>query len=301
MKQVLLAIALTAGAVLAHADQKTLTIIWPFGMGDTQAQYSRSLVDELNKNQKTYTFILENKPGAGATIGARHVASTPNSILASSTAFFVRPNFYPEESHKLEDFKPLITQCAAPMIIVSKRYQSWRDIDSQARINIGISGLGATSHLMAMEIKKRYPNAVPIPYKGTREASIDAANGNLDMSVAFIGEVEGLLDEKKLYALGISGPKSVRGIPTLESQGFAGVKEVVNMHSLIVPKNMPDTQYEELRAMVVQAATAESVQRAYKTDYCEASNLGSKLTVNWFSGQIALWKRLSQGVSIGDN
>jgi tripartite-type tricarboxylate transporter receptor subunit TctC len=301
MKQVLLAIALATGVVAAHADQKTITIVWPFGMGDTQAQYSRGLVDELNKNQKKYTFILENRPGAGATIGARHVAATPNSVLASSTAFFVRPNFYPEESHKLEDFKPLMTQCAAPMVVVSKRYQRWQDIDPQAAINIGISGLGATSHLMAMEIKKRYPNAVPIPYKGTREASIDAANGNLDMSVAFIGEVEGFLDEKKLYALGISGPKPVRGIPTLESQGFTGVKEVVNMHSLIVPKTMSDTQYSELRAMVVQAARAESVQRAYRIDYCEASNLADKPTVAWFNGQLALWKRLSQGVSIGNN
>jgi tripartite-type tricarboxylate transporter receptor subunit TctC len=301
MKKVLLAIALTAGALVAHADQKTLSIVWPFGMGDTQAQYSRSLVDELNRNQKKYTFILENKPGAGATIGAKHVAATPNSILASSTAFFVRPNFYPEESHRVADFKPLMTQCAAPMVIVSKRYQSWQDIDPQARVNIGISGLGATSHLMAMEIKKRYPNATPIPYKGTREASIDAANGNLDMSVAFIGEVEGLIDEKKLYALGISGPKPVRGIATLESQGFAGVKEVVNMHSLIVPKIMPDAQYEELRTMVVQAARAESVQRAYRIDHCEASTLTTNSTVAWFTGQIALWKRLSQGVSIGNN
>ena len=56
MKRVLLAIALTAGAVVAQADQKTLSIVWPFGMGDTQAQYSRSLVDELNKNQKTWCW-----------------------------------------------------------------------------------------------------------------------------------------------------------------------------------------------------------------------------------------------------
>ena len=281
--------------------QTTVTIVWPFGMGDTQAQYSRSLVEELNRDQKKYTFILENKPGAGATIGAKHVAATPNSILAASTAFFVRPNFYPEESHKVADFKPLMTQCAAPMVIVSKRYQSWKEIDPQAKLNIGISGLGATSHLMAMEIKKRYPNATAIPYKGTREASIDAANGNLDMSVAFIGEIEGLLDNKKLYALGLSGPIPVRGIPTLESQGFEGVKEVVNMHSLLVPKTMPDVQYGELRLMVIKAAKAESVQRSYQVDYCQASNLTSRPTVAWFYEQINMWKRLSQGVSIGNN
>jgi tripartite-type tricarboxylate transporter receptor subunit TctC len=296
MKKLLLAGAVAMAAVSAQAQQ--ISIIWPFGMGDTQAQYSRSLVEELNRAQKKYTFVLENRPGAGATIGARHVAATPNSVLSASTAFFVRPNFYPEESHRVSDFRALMTQCAAPMLIVSKKYRSWRDIDPTQKLNIGISGMGATSHLMAMEIVKRYPNAQPVPYKGTREASMDVVAGNLDMSVAFLGEVEGFLDKGDLSALGISGRKTVRGIPTLESQGFAGVGEVVNMHSLQVPRSMPEAQYNELRALAVAAARADSVQRAYAVDYCEPSSLDTVATQRWFDTQIALWKRLSQGVKL---
>jgi tripartite-type tricarboxylate transporter receptor subunit TctC len=131
MKKFLIASAV-ALVSLASQAQPTVSIIWPFGMGDTQAQYSRSLVEELNKNQKKYTFILENKPGAGATIGAKHVAATPNTVLSASTAFFVRPNFYPEESHSVTDFRPLMTQCAAPKVIVfnistSYQYSKWNN------------------------------------------------------------------------------------------------------------------------------------------------------------------------------
>ena len=297
MKKFLIAGAVALASLSSQAQQ-TVSIIWPFGMGDTQAQYSRSLVEELNKNQKKYTFILENKPGAGATIGARHVAATPNTVLSASTAFFVRPNFYPEESHSVADFRPLMTQCAAPMVIVSKRYKSWQEVDKSKPINIGISGMGATSHLMAMEIVKRFPNAQPVPYKGTREASMDVISGNIELSVAFLGEVEGFLDKGDLHALGISGRRTVRGVPTLESQGFAGVGEVVNMHSLQVPRSMPDTQYNELRGMVVEAAKAASIQRAYAVDYCEPSNLDTTATQRWFDSQVALWKRLSQGVKL---
>jgi tripartite-type tricarboxylate transporter receptor subunit TctC len=297
MKKFIVATTVALASFASQASQ-TISIIWPFGMGDTQAQYSRSLVEELNKQQKKYNFILENKPGAGATIGARHVAATPNSVLSASTAFFVRPNFYPEESHSVADFRPLMTQCAAPMVIVSKKYRTWQEVDKSRPINIGISGLGATSHLMAMEIIKRYPNAQPVPYRGTREASLDVVAGNLDLSVAFLGEVEGFLDKGDLFALGISGRKPVRGVPTLESQGFAGVGEVVNMHSLQVPRTMPTEQYNELRDMGVRAARADSVQRAYATDYCESSNLDSAATQRWFDGQVALWKRLSQGVKL---
>lgn len=294
MKRLLLATAIILTSLASQAQQ-TISIVWPFGMGDTQAQYSRSLVEELNKNQKKYHFILENKPGAGATIGAKHVATTSNSVLSASTAFFVRPNFYPEESHSVVDFRPLMTQCAAPMVIVSKKYRNWNEVDKAKPINIGISGMGATSHLMAMEIVKRYPNAQPVPYKGTREASMDVISGNLELSVAFLGEVEGFLDKGDLFALGISGHKPVRGVPTLESQGFTGVGEVVNMHSLQVPKTMPEAQYLELRNMVVQAARANSVQKAYAVDYCEPSNLDDVATQRWFDGQVILWKRLSQG------
>ena len=292
----LLALLLLTLSISANAKE-IITIVWPFGMGDTQAQYSRSLIDELNRHYDKYTFILDNKPGAGATIGAKYVAATPNTILAASTAFFVRPNFYPEESHRVADFQPLMTQCAAPMVVVSKRYRSWKEIPKDQAINIGISGMGATSHLMAMQIKREYPNAVPVPYKGTREASIDAANGNLDMSVAFIGEVEGFLDAGKLNALGVTGHRPVRNIPTLESQGF-DVGSVVNMHSLIVPMTMNPAQYAELRGMVVRAAMKQSVQDSYAVDYCEGSSLGLTQTKNWWDSQILLWKRLSKGVSL---
>jgi tripartite-type tricarboxylate transporter receptor subunit TctC len=127
---------------------------------------------------------------------------------------------------------------------------------------------------------------------------MDVISGNIDLSVAFLGEVEGFLDNKELTALGISGKKAVRGIATLESQGFAGVGEVVNMHSLQVPRSMPDSQYTELRTLVVAAAKTPSVQRAYAVDYCEASNLDATATQRWFDGQVALWKRLSQGVKL---
>jgi len=296
MKKFLIAAAVALTALASQAEQ--ISIIWPFGMGDTQAQYSRSLVEELNRTQKKYTFILENKPGAGATIGAKYVVTTPNTILSASTAFFVRPNFYPEDSHRVSDFRPLLTQCAAPMLLVSKKYRSWNEIDRNQKINIGISGLGATSHLMAMEIVKRYPNAVVVPYKGTREASIDVIGGNIEMSVAFLGEVEGFLDRGELNALGISGRKTVRGIATLESQGFAGVGEVVNMHSLQVPRTMPEAQYQELRNLVLQSARTDAVQRAYSVDYCDPSNLNTSATQIWFDSQVALWKRLSQGVKL---
>jgi tripartite-type tricarboxylate transporter receptor subunit TctC len=298
MKNIIFAIMLMVCAGVASAKPILISIVWPFSVGDTQAQYSRSLVEELNKIQDKYQFIFENKPGAGAAIAARHVASTPNTILSASTAFFVRPNFYPNESHTISEFRPLMTQCAAPMVLVSKKYSSWNEIPKDAKINIGISGLGATSHLMALEIKKIYKNATPVPYKGTREASLDAIAGHVDLAVAFIGEVEQYIEEKKLYGLGVTGNNTIKNIRPLETYGFSGVGEIINMHSLIVPKTMPQDQYAELRNFVVEAAKSPAVQKAYTSDYCQPSFLDLPKTQLWFSKQIEFWRRLSQDVKL---
>jgi len=296
IKSCTLALAILS-ASWAHAQQ-TVSLVWPFSMGDTQAQFSRSLVEELNRNQKKYTFILENRPGAGSAIAAKYVTATPNTVMAASTAFFVRPNFYPAESHRTSDFRPLMTQCALPMVMISKKYRAWSDIDRNQKISIGVSGLGTTSHLVAMEIARRYPNAIVVPYKGGIEASLDVMSGNTDMAVGFLGEISGFLDKGDLFALGTTGRNPVRGIATLESQGFAGMNQVVNMHSLQVPVTMPEEQYTELRAMVVQVARADSVQRAYGVDHCEPSNLDAAATQRWFDSQIVLWKRLAQNVQL---
>ena len=191
-----------------------------------------------------------------------------------------------------------MTQCALPMVMISKKYRAWSDIDRNQKISIGVSGLGTTSHLVAMEIARRYPNAIVVPYRGGIEASLDVMSGNTDMAVGFLGEISGFLDRGDLFALGATGRTTVRGIATLESQGFTGMSQVVNMHSLQVSTAMPEEQYTELRAMVTQAARADSVQRAYALDHCEPSNLDTAATQRWFESQIVLWKRLAQNVQL---
>jgi tripartite-type tricarboxylate transporter receptor subunit TctC len=127
---------------------------------------------------------------------------------------------------------------------------------------------------------------------------MDVIAGNLDLSVAFLGEVSGFIDQGNLFVLGISGHRPVRGIPTLDSQGFTGLNQVVNMHSLLVPKNMPAEQYAALRDLVVTAAKSGKVQKSYSVDYCEPSRLTLPATQQWFDSQVVLWKRLSQAVNI---
>ena len=293
----MLAVALLTSISAFADDSKIISIIWPWSMGDPIAAYSRSLIEELNGMQTKYKFVYENKPGAGGTIAARYVTANPShTILSGSTAFFVRPNFYPNESYKVSQFTPIMTQCANPMILVSKKYKSISAIDKSAKINIGISGMGATSHLLSMQFKERFPNTVPVAYKSTSEAMVDVIGSNLDISIGFITEVEGFLDKGDAYAIGISGKKSIKNIPTLESQGFAQTSEIMNMFHLTVSKDMPLELQKDMRELFVAAAKTNRVQESYKLQYCEPSNLTMVQTENWYKRQVALWAKLSEGI-----
>lgn len=297
MKKIIVSIALLLGSHNLLAAE-VVTLIWGWSLGDPMAQYSRSLADEANKLQNKYTFVLDARPGAGGAIAARYTEANTNTILATSTAFFVRPNFYPEDSHKPANFRVLMTQCALPMAVASTKYKSWKEIPQGKSLNVGISGLGATSHLIAEQVKLKYPAIESIPYKSTRDSVLDLVAGRLDLHVGFVGELEPWIKDNKVSILGVTGKNSVIGASTMASQGFAGTDQIVNGHSLIVPKTLSESVYNEWRSILVQAAQSKSVQESYVIDHCSPLTLNDRQTQEWFVGQLQLWKRLSQGIKL---
>lgn len=280
------------------AAQEKVTLIYPWGMGDPMANYSRTLVAEANQMQNQWLFILDGKPGAGGSIGAKHVATTPNTVLASTTAFFVRPNLLPRESHNISDFRVLMTQCAINWVITSHKYKNWDEVPKNQPLNIGVSGIGATTHLIAMQIKQRYPLLEPVPYKSTNASTLDLASQRIDLNVGFLGEAEQWIDQGKLFALGISGPVPVKGIPTLRSQGFKELDVMTNGHSLLVSKSVPEEHFQSWRKILFEAAKKPSVQKSYSVDYCQPLTMDLKHTETWFNQQVEFWRKQSQTVKI---
>ena len=149
----ILALFLALGISFAAAAKENITIYYAWGPGDSVANYSRTLAAEANKIQDKYNFIFDTKPGAGGAIASNHVLKETNSVLAHSTAFFVRPNVYPNESYDLTLFKEQYVHCMAPMAVTSTKYKNWKSVPSDA--TVGISGLGVTTHLAALQLQKK--------------------------------------------------------------------------------------------------------------------------------------------------
>jgi tripartite-type tricarboxylate transporter receptor subunit TctC len=302
MKNLILSLILTVISATVAAKE-TVTIVYAWTAADTAANFHRTLADEANKIQNKYRFVFDAKPGAGGSIAANHVLNTPNTILATASAFFIRPNFFPNESHDLNSFKELKPQCSAPALVSSTKYKNWSEVPTDRPLTIGVSGLGTTTHLIATQVARRYPQMTVIPFKSTSEALVSVMGGTTDFAVNFLGDSEQYSkagSPKRVYMLGITGDKTVAGVAPLISQGFPRSLSRMNVPAqLLVPRTISDAKFAEWREILVQAGKAKSVQQSFASDYCESMNhMPTDQIQGYYHMQTAEWQKLSNGVSL---
>jgi tripartite-type tricarboxylate transporter receptor subunit TctC len=301
MKKILL--ALLATFALSVNAQQVITVYYGWNASDTAANFHRTLVNEANKQQKKYTFIFDTKPGAGAAIAAMYVEKNPNTILATSSAFWIRPNFFPNESHRVENFRELMPTCDAPLTMVSAKYKSVKEIPTDKPLTVAVSGLGITTHLVASEIAKKYPKMTIIPFKSTTDSVLSVLSGTTDFGVNFVGDSEQyILPESKtrLYMLGVTGTVPQLGTPTFVSQGFDKSLTYMNAPAqMVVPTTMPDAQFKEIREIFVLAGRGQSVLDSYKADHCSSLNQMPDNEIQpWYNASNARWKRIASGITL---
>jgi tripartite-type tricarboxylate transporter receptor subunit TctC len=301
MKTLFLSLFLAVLSLSVQAKE-TVTIVYSWTPADPAANFHRTLADEANKIQNKYTFVFDAKPGAGGSIAANYVANTPNTILANASAFYIRPNFFPKESHDINSFKLLMPQCSGPIAISSKKYKSWSEVPIEKPLTIGVSGFGTTTHLVANQISKRYPNLQVVPFKSTSEAVLSVLSGNTDFAVGFTGDTAQYVnaDKNRVYVLGVTGDHPINGAPTLASQGFAQTITLMNsVAQLLVPVNISEERYKEYREILVKAGRGKTVTDAFAVDFCRPMNQmpNNEIPV-FFDTQTKQWKKLTVGVSL---
>jgi tripartite-type tricarboxylate transporter receptor subunit TctC len=302
MKNLLLSVILSLLSATVMAKE-TVTIVYSWTPADTAANFHRTLAEEANRIQSKYKFVFDAKPGAGGSIAANHVATNPNTILATASAFFIRPNFFPNESHDLGAFKQLMPQCSAPGLISSSKYKTWTEVPTDRPLTIGVSGLGTTTHLIATQVARRYPQMTVVPFKSTSEALVSVLGGNTDFAVNFLGDSEQYArpgSPKRVYMLGITGDKTVAGVAPMITQGFSKSLARMNVPAqLVVPRTTSDVKFNEWREILVKAGQSKSVQDSFARDYCESLNqMPTDQIQGYYNMQVVEWQRLSSGVTL---
>lgn len=302
MKKLLLLLALVT-SMTVHA-RETVTLVYSWGPGDNAANFYRALVAEANKLQNQYTFLFDTKPGAGGTIAANFTTNNPtNTLWINSSAGYIRPNLFPADSHSMADFRSILPMCVSPFVIASAKYKTWKDVPSDAKLSIGMSGLGTTTHLVSIQIAKNYPNMTIVPFKSTSEALLNVLNGAVDFSVGFHGDSEQYTrpdSPRQINWLGQTGRNSIKGTDLLSNQGFS--RDLLDMSTpqqIFAAKTLSEDRFKSIRKVLVEASRARSVRDANAADNCIPNNQMPDNQIDaWFDAQINQWKRLTVDVKL---
>jgi tripartite-type tricarboxylate transporter receptor subunit TctC len=268
------ALALFAAASAAAQDYPTrpIKIIVPFSPGGAVDGPTRVVANELAK-RLNQGVVVENRPGAGATIGSEAVAKSPPDgytlLLASQTnaisaTLYAKLNFLP-----IDDFAPIGLIAREPGVLVvhpsfpAKSVQELIALAKQkpGEIHYASSGNGSGQHLFAaMFASMAGVKLTHVPYKGSGQATTDLIGGFVPVSMPGLAGMLGHIRAGKLRALAVTGEKrspALPDVPTLAEAGVPGYSAYVWM-GLLAPKATPAPILDKLRRdLLAVLATAE--------------------------------------------
>ncbi len=258
---------LAAPAALAQAyPSKPIRLVVPFPAGGATDIFARAVSQKLGEKLGT-TVVVDNKPGAGGTIGSDLAAKAPADgytlLLATSSTHSIGPSFGKVPYDAVADFTPISHVGNAPSIMLvpntspAKTVKEWVDYAKKnpGKLNYASSGNGTVVHL-GTEYFKAQANLflVHIPYRGTALAIPDLVSGKVD--VLFDSLPSGLphVKEGRLRALGITSAKRSALLPDLPaiSESVPGY-ETVTWFGLYGPKGLPAELATRLSTGINQA------------------------------------------------
>src|SRR5256885_9065304 len=243
----LLAIFLSTSLLAQTFPERPIQIITPYAAGGGLDIITRTLAQRLT-TQWGKQVLVDNKPGAGSTLGTALAAKAPkdgHTLLVASTPLGVAPAVYatlPYDARR--DFAPLALVATTPEVLVvtpSLGVASVAELVAKAKAgkqNFGSAGSGTLGHLAADSVNRRLNlGATHIPYKGSNPATIDLIGGQIDWMMDTPAAVLPPLRARELRALALAAPPPsppLPDLPTLAEAGYPGA-QVTSLAGLIAP------------------------------------------------------------------
>ncbi len=268
-KQLMLLAMLSVTASLTSAQTwptKAVTIVVPFPAGGTTDVLARAISNKLSV-AIGQPVIVDNKPGAGATLGADLVAKASadgHTLLMGAVHHTVASNYYKNLRYNFEkDFAPITTVALVPNVMtVSAKspYNSVKDViaaskTSPDKLSYGSNGNGTAQHMIGTQFEMETGvKVLHVPYKGSAPLTTDLLGGQVDMSFDTITPVLPFIKEGKLKALAVTTAKRSSTLPNVPTLQEAGVPNLAigTWFGLLAPVATPKPAIARLNTEIVK-------------------------------------------------
>ncbi|SEB15835.1 tripartite tricarboxylate transporter substrate binding protein [Variovorax sp. YR216] len=232
---------------------KPIRIVCPFAPGGGSDFIARVASNLLSKGLGQ-SAIVDNRPGAGGTLGTEYALHTPAdgyTLLLIAGSYTVNPALYKLRFDPVADMTPVIqlskgayVVCINPSKVQARNLQELLAYGRQNPGKLTFASAGNGSHLhIVTEYMFGMANvkATHVPYKGTGPAVTDLVAGNVDMLVAGTEALMPHVKSGRLRALAVTTAQRLPAYPDIPSVAESGLRDydVVAWHGLIAPKGVP--------------------------------------------------------------
>jgi tripartite-type tricarboxylate transporter receptor subunit TctC len=270
-----------AGAAFAQAyPTKPVKIVVAFTAGSATDIIARVMADHFSRSMGQ-AFVVENKPGAGGSVGTAQVKDAPADgytlVAAGSGPFGINPAIYSKLPYDpVKDFELIGNIVLTPQAFVvgaQTPYKSMKDLVADAKAKPGeiayaSLGNGSTSHLTMEAFQSTAGIKLNhIPFKGSSDAQTQIIGGQVPTMSDTVPGVLAQVKAGKLRAIGVAIPQRspfLPDVPTVAEQGYPGF-ESVGWIGLAAPKGTPapvlDKLNSEIRRMLADPAIQEKLKQ----------------------------------------
>ena len=267
VRAIALALSMAAGGAMAQAwPAKPISLIVPFPPGGTTDVLARALGEKLSQSLGQ-TVIVENKPGAGATLGADYVAKAkPDgyTLLMGAVHHTIASSVFRKLPYDFQkDLAPVTTVALVPNVLVVNASTPAKNVAELVALakakpgqsTYGSNGNGTAQHLIGTQFQNlTATEIVHVPYKGSGPLATDLLGGQITMSFDTVTPVLPHIKSGKLRALAVTTAKrsaALPDVPTLDEAGLKGF-DIGTWFGVLAPAATPKDIVAKLNAEMVK-------------------------------------------------
>jgi len=303
---VLLASIAVPGRGLAQAwPARPVRLIVPFPPGGSTDILGRSIAQKLQE-VLAQPFVVENKGGAGGSIGATEAArAAPDGytlLMGHIGTLAVNPSLYPDLAYDpMRSFAPVTLIARVPNVLVVNPGVPANDVrqlialakSKPGALRYASGGNGSAAHLAMEYFKLRTQTDIGhIPYRGTSPAVVDVIAGQVEMIMTGVPAVIEHVKAGKLRALGVSSRMpvaSMPGVPTIAASGVPDF-EAIQWYGIVAPTRTPPAVIALLNAEIGRALQTPALKSRLDAEGAEAAPTTPEAFGALIADEVARWK-----------
>jgi len=308
----LLLLSMLGATSAAAYPLRPVRIILPYAAGGGGDVLTRFVAQALGEAWKQ-SVIVDNRPGAGATIGTDMVAKAlPDgyTLLMTASTMAVSPTAYPKLPYDVfRDFAPITLMAQTPYVLavnLSVNAQTLPELLALARnapgkLNYGSPGNGTLSHL-AFELlrSKTGIDVAVVPYKGSSPAIVAVLSGQVD---AVLDSAPGVMVHtraKKLRALAVTSNQRAQNLPDIPTFAESGVRDydVRVWFGLLAPAGTPRSVIARIHADTLKVLASPALVERLKAESLDIVTMQPDEFGAYLRSEIAKWRDVIKQANI---